>query len=228
MIKDLLSEIGMCRRTVFIAVLSFTCAVLLQSCNGGQGKKSEVNNKTSQPSSADEHSDLERFDVEKFNKDLVDNERNLIDNNGNILHQYKTKDGFHEDLTRPKSYFFLSRSFYKDGRLEEKGERFHGDGFLKGIWTSYDEAGHVIKQVDYDAPFKFNWDSILVLMKDKGIDPADNFTYVNREVNASGPVWIISWDTKAVTSDGKKILKGVFVNGETGNTSKEETENFEE
>lgn len=216
------------RRIVFITMLSFTCAVLLYSCKGGQGKKSEVNQKTSQSSSADEPSDLERFDVAKFNKDLVDNERNLIDNNGNILHQYKTKDGFHEDLTRPKSCFFLSRSFYKDGRLEEKGERFHGDGFLKGIWTNYNGAGHVIKQVDYDAPFKFNWDNILVLMKEKNIDPADNFTYVNREVNASGPVWIISWDTKAVTSDGKKILKGIFVNGETGNTSKEETESFEE
>lgn len=207
--------------------VGFICAVLLYSCKG-HVKQAQVNDTVSQAASANEPSDMERFDVAKFNKDLVDNERNLIDNSGNRIHQYKTKDGYHEDLTRPKSYFFLSRSFYKDGRLEEKGERFHGDGFFKGIWTNYDEKGHVIKQVDYDAPFKFSWDNILVLMKDRNIDPADNFTYVNREVNASGPFWIISWDTKAVTSDGKKILKGIFVNGETGTTSKEEIENFEE
>lgn len=224
----MLSKIRRCRGAAFAKILGFTCVVLLYSCSGGNKKQTSVNHNTSETSPANEHSDLERFDVEKFNKDLVDKERNLIDNEGNILHQYKTKEGFHEDLTRPKSCFFLSRSFYKDGRLQEKGERFHGDGFLKGIWTNYNEQGYVMKQVDYDAPFKFNWENILVLMKDKGIDPADNFTYVNREVNASGPVWIISWDTKAVTSDGKKILKGIFVNGETGSTSKEEVENFEE
>ncbi|WP_165605766.1 hypothetical protein [Flavivirga aquatica] len=48
------------------------------------------------------------------------------------------------------------------------GEFFPND-FEKGIWKEYDEEGNLIKETDYDAPYKYTWEDILSFIKKRGI-----------------------------------------------------------
>ncbi|MET4083045.1 hypothetical protein ABIB40_003014 [Pedobacter sp. UYP30] len=200
----------------------------MYSCNG-QHKVDEVKKTSSIKKNIVTKKDtiMERFDIEYFNKHLVDDERNFTDEQGNSIRQLKTADGFQEEITNPNSYFATSKSFYKNGSIAEKGEIFHGNGFLKGKWTNYDENGNIIKEVDYDLPFKYSWEEILLRLKKNKIDPLDNFTTINRNNNNQRPVWHVSWDTKEETHDGKKILKNVSIDGITGKESKVDTVHYD-
>lgn len=210
-----------------ITFILFSVLFMMCSCKG-QHKDEQTKRKsiTEKKIVKKKDTSMEHFDIENFNKHVVDDERNFTDNKGNVIRQFKTNDGFQEEVTAPDNYFVTSKSFYEKGSIKEKGNIFHGNGFVKGLWINYDENGNIIKQTDYDAPFKFSWDDVLQFMKKKNINPMDNFTYVNRTIS-SLPAWHLSWDTKEVAPDGKKILKNVTIDGITGKISKEETVHYD-
>ena len=206
-----------------IVIAFFGLLVLMQSCNGQKIKTSIKKVDTS----SKKNKVMERFDIENFNKNQVEGEWKFKNSSGTSIRQYKIDDGYQEEAALPGSYFILSKSYYENGNLAEVGQRFHEQGFLKGIWTSYDENGIVISEVNHDLPFKYSWEDVLRILKTKGINPSDNFTLINRKNDTLGPQWFISWDTKELAPDGKKILKNVTIDGITGKVSKEETVHYD-
>lgn len=205
-----------------ITIGFFALLILVQSCSG-QERKTPIK-KLETPS---KNKAMDKFDTERFKENQREGEWKFKNNRGEAVRQYKIDDGFQEETTLPDGYFILSKSYYENGNLAEMGQRFHGNGFLKGIWTTYDKNGKIESETDYDRPFKFGWEDVLVSLKKNKIDPLDNFTMITRRNDVVGPVWYISWDTKELTPDGKKVLKNVSINGLTGKASKIETFHYD-
>ena len=92
----------------------------------------------------------------------------------------------------------------------------------------YDEQGNLIKETDYDKPYKFTFDDILKLIKKRGIDMKTKYFMISRsfdfgnfdETKKDKPFWAITYENG---SDTKKVI---IINGITGAIIKEFNEEY--
>ena len=64
-------------------------------------------------------------------------------------------------LTYKNSYFKIIKVYNNNGDIKLKGIGFNGNAFQKGIWYEFDEQGNLIKEIDYDKPYKFTFEDLL-------------------------------------------------------------------
>ncbi|MFD2592287.1 hypothetical protein ACFSTE_15725, partial [Aquimarina hainanensis] len=112
---------------------------------------------------------MKTFDVEQFNKNKINNRYTYISKDSTKVEQSTWQFGYEETITKQNDFFQVYNKYYKDGTLKVTGE-FFPDDFLKGIWKEYDEQGNLVKETDYDAPYKFTWEDILKLIKERKLD----------------------------------------------------------
>ncbi|QKX07086.1 hypothetical protein HN014_19925 [Aquimarina sp. TRL1] len=115
-----------------------------------------------------------------------------------------------EVITHPTNFFQEYRVFHHNGKIKIDGLKFFND-FEKGIWKEYDEQGNLVKETDYDAPYKFTWEDVLKLIKERKLDMTGNNFEVGRNIVDKRPVWSIIFNIK--NSDKLGVI-GIY--GDTG------------
>ncbi|TWP30831.1 hypothetical protein ETU08_02165 [Apibacter muscae] len=173
---------------------------------------------------------MEKFNIQEFNKHQKNDEWEYIDKDGNEIRNIKDgNEGYIIKITNNKNIFDINKYFYPNGNIAQKSFQFHGNAFIRGVMTDYDEKGNIIKQTDYDAPYKdYPWEKVKVWMESKNIDLLDPLTRVWREIDNDKPIWYISWDTKKLDKYSNQIIQNVEINGKTGEIIKEYTSSFGE
>ena len=100
------------------------------------------------------------FDIETFNNKKVRKEYTFIDKDSTLIIQTERQLEYQETIKHKNSYFETINRYYKSGKLKVVSQ-FYPDRFQKGIRKEYDEQGNLIKETNYDAPYKFTWEDIL-------------------------------------------------------------------
>ncbi|QKX07087.1 hypothetical protein HN014_19930 [Aquimarina sp. TRL1] len=159
---------------------------------------------------------MKTFDVEQFNKNKINNRYTYISKDSTKVEQSTWQFGYEETITKQNDFFQVYNKYYKDGTLKVTGE-FFPDDFLKGVWKEYDEQGNLVKETDYDAPYKFTWEDVLKLIKERKIDMSHEQFRVIRGSSEKGTSWAIVYD-KPKTHDRLGVIN---IDGITGKITRE-------
>lgn len=114
---------------------------------------------------------FEQFDSIKFNLSVKESPDILrqFQPNGNYIEMTIANSGKYYLETFKDTYYMISKSYYPNGNIKKKGIGFNADAFQKGIWYEFDEEGKLIKEIDYDKPFKFTFEDILKFCEKENI-----------------------------------------------------------
>ena len=145
---------------------------------------------------------FEVFDNNKYIELAEKNKKSQehFDENGNYLQMIKANAGSATYFTSKNSYFTIFKEYYKSGRINKKGLKFNvWGGFNFGTWYEFDEQGKLIKEIDYDKPFKFTFEDLLKFCEkekirvDKGpiLQSTGYHTKIRRGVKNEKPWWEI-------------------------------------
>ncbi|MFD2592285.1 hypothetical protein ACFSTE_15715, partial [Aquimarina hainanensis] len=136
---------------------------------------------------------MKTFDIETFEKNKIDNEYKIVTKDSTIIKQGLWHSGYEEIISYKGSYIQTYNKYYKTGILKLTGD-FYSNDFEKGVWKEYDEQGNLIKETDYDAPYKFTWEDVLKLIKERKIDMSHEQFRVIRGSSEKGTSWAIVYD----------------------------------
>lgn len=187
--------------------------LLINSCKS-QHSKPMIPKINSQPEMFSEINFERLIDKNQFVK------RGFLSGN-TYIEIYTNNDGKITLETPTDSYFSIYKEFYNNKSIKQKGLQFNlntGSSFLKGSWYEFDESGKLIKETDYDKPFKFTFEDILKLCEkenitvDKGpiLQSTGWHTTISRGLENNHPYWSIEWLKKP------DILEKITLDGITG------------
>jgi hypothetical protein len=150
-----------------------------------------------------------KFDVEAFNKNKNESDYwCFMDQDGYNVVQYGS-DRFVELRKKQGDLFEEYRVFYSDGSLKEEKQCFINDGFFKGKGYLYNPAGMLVEVIDYDAPYKYTWENVLLFVKKNSINLYDSHTLIQRyEDREKGFCWYIKWKVPMKPAVNVAILSG--------------------
>ena len=149
------------------------------------------------------------------------------------VHQY-SKNGTYFEILKGEdeiiynyypfnSYFCLYKEFYaSNGYIKQKGIAYV-NGFAKGPWYEFDEKGFLVKTTDYDAPFTFSFEDILVYCRAHRIEVTKGYqrigfhNEIHRFVNADGSCY---WTIEHLKRDD--LIEAIYLDGKTGKEIKRE------
>ena len=187
----------------------FLILIMITSCNA-QNKSlmiPEIDNK------------FEIFDNFKYNnfKNNTSNTASIKLENGAYIEMIKVKSGSAYYETNSESYFKITKDYYPNGIIKSKGISANIGTFQKGIWYEFDEEGKLIKEIDYDKPFKFTFEDILKFCEKENIEIKKGPILQNgwhnrifRSVENAQPIWSIEHLKKR---DLVEIIKLDGING---------------
>ena len=138
--------------------------------------------------------------------------------NGNYIEIMRFISGIQYTETYNDSYYKIIKIYYPKGNIKAKGINFNGTGFSSGIWYDFDENGKLIKETNYDEPYKFTFEDILQFCKKENIEVKKGpilqstgyHTTIRRDVQNGKVWWEIRW---LKTPDTIETIK---LDGETG------------
>ena len=143
---------------------------------------------------------IKTFDIATFEKNKDErNEFLIITKDDTQIKQTVWQFGYEEIVIPNNSLIYTYNKYYKNGKLKLTGDFFPND-FEKGIWKEYDEQGNLIKETNYDAPYKFTWENVLDFIKMRDIDMTSRQFQVIRsfdfgnfdEAKKDKPYWAIT------------------------------------
>ena len=217
-------------------IILILAILFLNSCNGQENNKSgsKKESKTTKKEIT-----MEKFDIKRLeeNKSAEDGIYNYTDSDGNRVREikdessvfengsYTTKtkmNGYLVEINVKNSLFDIKKGFYPNGSLKVIGTQFRG-GFSKGIWKEYDEKGELMKETNYDLPYKkYPWEKVEEFLKNKKVNLKDPFTSVWRDISQQNtPMWYLEWDTGKINIDMFQIIQNIEIDANTGNITKE-------
>lgn len=102
---------------------------------------------------------MEKFNNQNFDDIKVNGEANFTLPNGDIVRQFEDKGSYIESISKKETPFETVNVFDKGtGALKATGENFYG--FSIGILKEYDQNGVLIKETNFDEPFKFTIEAL--------------------------------------------------------------------
>lgn len=128
--------------------------------------------------------DFEVFDIKRFDKNKDESEDyNYTLPKGSRIREFGDQEsGYFSNETPKKSLFTISKGFYPNSNIKDKGPKFKDDCEI-GIWYEFNEKGILIKETNLDKPFKIIIEDILEFLKKNEADLFSDFTFVNRSFN---------------------------------------------
>ncbi|WP_146106073.1 hypothetical protein [Apibacter adventoris] len=214
------------KKNIYKLLVFFSISGVLFSCQGQERKNRLLEATAKQPIPND--TITERFNIDEFNKHQKNGSWLFTKNNQEYFVR-KVKDEYWIEISRKDNPFILKCNYYLNGNIKIRGLIFHGNAFTKGIVVDYDERGNIIKQTDYDAPYKdFPWEKVKLWLENRKVNLLDPFTRVWRENENNHPIWYLSWDTKEFDKYGNQIIQEIELDGRTGKLLKETTHTFGE
>ncbi len=166
---------------------------------------------------------MKTFDIETFEKNKNSlNEYIFTVKDSTIIEQGQWHSGYEETIKYKESYIQTYNKYYNNGKLKLTGN-FYPENFNKGIWKEYDENGNLIKETDYDAPYKFTWEDIIAFIKKRKIKMDNEYLRITRDVVESTPFWGITYE-----KEDKTGLIHIGLNAYNGNIVQDEEFDYPE
>ena len=153
----------------------------------------------------------------------------IRDRDSTRVEQNRWQFGFEEVITKNKALLSTHNKYYESGKIKFTGDFFPND-FEKGIWKEYNEKGDLIKETNYDAPYKFTWEDILKLIEERKLDMTHDQFQVSRSFGfgtenigqeSERPFWAITHGI-----EGRYILGVIIIDGIDGSIIKEYEEDY--
>ncbi|MCF6350837.1 MAG: hypothetical protein L3J23_07395 [Flavobacteriaceae bacterium] len=167
---------------------------------------------------------MKTFDIETFekNKNRL-NDYTFITQDSTTIAQDEWQFGYEETIKPKNSYFQTFNKYYRNGKLKLTGDFFPND-FEKGTWKEYNQQGALIKETDYDKPFKFTFKDILKFIKKRNIDMNGDYFEITRGIGTDNhPYWGIVYEIES-----KLKLQTIEIDGVLGKIVGEGKENYPE
>lgn len=138
---------------------------------------------------------IEKFDIEKFDKNKIDGEYNFILEDGTQISQSVTSVDYLEYITPPSPKLFItSKQYFKSGELQTLIVSYPKRFVSKK--NVYNRQGELIENVDYDNDYKLRLEDVLVILeKEVGknvVKIADRLTTISRN-NKNGAKWYVEY-----------------------------------
>lgn len=155
---------------------------------------------------------------EKFNLKGFDskNENTFLKENDYLVKRMLQSYGFAEHLIYPNSFFSVTKLYFKNGNIKEKGISFN-NGSEYGTWYEFNEKGELMKTINTDEGYGFDWKSIIRYCEKnkipltKGYKEFSGFqTKIYKKELDGEKVWQITYQIA-----GNKLLK-LTLDGKTG------------
>lgn len=142
---------------------------------------------------------MKTFDIETFEKNKNDiNEYSFFIKDSVNIFQKKRHSEYKEVIKNKGSYFEIINRYYFSGKIKSTS-LFFPNQFLKGIMKEYDEQGNLVKEINYDAPYKFTWEDILFFIKKRKINMDNEHLRITRDVVEGKPFWGITYEKEEKT-----------------------------
>ncbi|REC46837.1 toxin-antitoxin system YwqK family antitoxin [Chryseobacterium pennipullorum] len=190
-------------------ILFFLSLIIVVSCKS-QNKKNRL--------PTVDHK-FEVFDLNKYNSKMNDS-RVLREkqNDGGYIEMDKDNTYCWFGYTPYNSLFTITKVYYPNGNIKSKGLTNNTGGIQLNIWYEFDENGKLIKEIDYDKPYKFTFEDILKFCEKEGIPLTKGpvlqstgfHTTITRRIEKEKPVWAIEWRKKS------NVLETITLDGMTG------------
>jgi len=178
----------------------FIILIILFSCNAQEKKQLKK--------STQKYTEMttEKFDIEKFEKNKINNECNFILEDGTTVRQTGDENNYIEYIMPPKPNLIeIYRQFYKSGKLQRHILSFPNDFLI--LKKEYDENGNLTEEINYDTPYKFTFEQLLELIKKEKdtIDLYDKNTSIGRSTDTTGTFWYITYKKISMRRERIKI-----------------------
>lgn len=176
-----------------------TIVLILFSCNAQEKNKKTTTQKQTEMTT-------EKFDIATFNKNQGNGKYNFILKDGTKIEQEIDKEFYNETIRPPLPILFISdKRYYKSGNLQSELIHFP-NRFLKNL-KKYDENGKLTEEIDYDKPFKFNFEQLLKLIKKEKdtINLFDKNTSIGRLSDTTGTFWYITYKKTSMRRERLKV-----------------------
>ncbi|MGV0925395.1 hypothetical protein [Empedobacter tilapiae] len=172
---------------------------------------------------------FETFDKILLQKLEKKNHISEYDSNNNYIELLLTIKTITYRFTLKDSYFQKVKVYNRNGNILAKGLTLNlpWSTFRKGIWYDFDEKGKLIKETNYDEPYKFTFEDILKFCEkenirvDKGpiLQSTGFHTTIYRDVENGQPWWEIK---RLKTPDTLEIIKLDGITGEVLSRTEQE------
>ena len=163
---------------------------------------------------------FETFDKVLHERIEVKNHISEYDSDNNYIELLLSTKLITNRFTPKDSYFQIIKVYNRNGKIITKGLTLNlpWSTFNKGIWYEFNENGKLIKETNYDEPYKFTFEDILQFCKKENIEVKKGpilqstgyHTTIRRDVENGKPWWEIRW---LKTPDTIETIK---LDGETG------------
>ncbi|UPZ13855.1 hypothetical protein [Flavobacterium humidisoli] len=155
--------------------------------------------------------EFEKFDINRFNKHKYESGDYIyVLNDGTQINEYGNEEsGYFSEQKPRKSLFVISKGYYINSGIRAKGVKFGNVGCVLGIWYEFDENGRLVKETDFDKPFKITIYDIIEFLKNSDVDLYANTTSVNRfyDEKTKKGTWTLHYLGKFNDDSGKLIVK---------------------
>lgn len=132
--------------------------------------------------------------------------------------------GYSKRITKKDDLITIYYGYYPSGNIRNISF-LYPDLIKKGTWYSYNERGQINKLEEYDKPYNYTWEDVLVFMQEKEIKKEDIqhiYREVKKEKHNETPYWYIA---KTIERDGHGSPTTAIqytLDGNTGRVLKEE------
>lgn len=162
----------------------------------------------------------EKFDIETFRKHQQ-NGLYEVDMGDTQVSEFSYADGYVEEITHTDQLLKLTKDFYKNGTIKQKGLTFIKGGFMMGVWQFFDSSGKLVHETNYDSWYKFTWDDLRSFLRENHVDMQDINTNISRTwKEGEKRVWVITY--KTTPNKNGNYIRTVTLNGDSGKIEKEE------
>lgn len=153
---------------------------------------------------------FEIFDIKNFYNNNIEGVGKTYElPNGNQIEEGAGDDGswFLRNETQKNSIFTQYKLYYSTGNIKEKWKTF-GNGCAIGLGFEFDNNGKIIKEIDFDKPFKLTVNDILKFLKKSNAD-FDRYFSVNRvyDENKKTGTWTLIFDGTYKSNQGKYLIE---------------------
>ncbi len=173
---------------------------------------------------------FERFDSFKYDSLYKKNSNYIKDtlNNGTYIEMNVANYGKSYSITTKDSYYTITKVYYPNGIIKTKGVSNNTETFQVGIWYEFDEEGKLVKEIDYDKPYKFTFEDILKFCEKEKIEIRKGpilqstgwYNEISRSIENGQPIWRIEHLKKT------NLIEIIKLDGVTGKVLGTETYDY--
>lgn len=172
---------------------------------------------------------FEIFDNFKYESRINKSSRNFqeFQQDGSSIEMDKDTTYGWYGMTPKDSYYRVTKVYYPNGIIKSKGISANTGRFQAGTWYEFDEEGKLIKEIDYDKPFKFTFEDILKFCEKEKIEikkgPISQNGWhneISRIVENGQPIWKIEYLKKT------NLVEIIKLDGITGKIIDKETYDY--